>query len=158
MQKSTKRTLTRTLCGIMTCAFCCTLGITTTLAAETVTWQQDVSKAQTLAAKNERPMLVFVTSASCGYCTKMKRDSLSNQNVVSLINGSFVPLKLDAGRDDQMISRYRVDVYPTTIVVAPDGKVVDRIRGYVSARSFRDRLAKFVPRPAGQSASAPAAR
>ena len=99
---------------------------TTADAAETVAWQPGVSQAQAVAAQQSRPMLIFVTSSSCGYCTKMKRDSLANENVVSMINGSFVPLKLDANRDRRLVEQLRVDAFPTTFVVAPDGRVVDR--------------------------------
>ena len=46
---------------------------------------------------------------------------------------NFVPVTEDmtnAGRSDPRLSTYRVDGYPTLIVLSPDGEEIQRVSGY----------------------------
>lgn len=115
-------------------------------AADTVAWLPEVTQAQAMAAKNRRPLLLFVTSSSCRFCTKMKRESLANQHVAALINGAYVPLMVDADRDGALVQRLRVAAFPTMVVVSADGRVLDRIEGYVRPQPLWQRLANVARR------------
>ena len=60
-----------------------------------VVWHHDVKTAWQSTQQQNRPLLVFVTSSHCLYCTKMKQGTYANATVAATINRSFVPLVLD---------------------------------------------------------------
>ena len=47
-----------------------------------------------------------------------------------------VCLKVDAEKDGPLADKYRINVYPTVLLLRPDGAEIDRLVGYRDARSF----------------------
>lgn len=119
----------------------CLVGVSNLSAAEAIRWNADINAAARQAASEQRPMLIFVSSQHCPYCTKMKRDTYRNAAVANDVNTAFIPVAVDADRSGRLVRQLRVSAYPTTLVVSPDAHVVDRIEGYVRPRQFRHRLA-----------------
>jgi|GEM_PF-1900982 len=96
-----------------------------------ITWIEDPKLAVAEAQRQRRPMLLYVTADSCGYCRKMERDSWSNTSVANCVHQQFVPLKLDAEKDEQLVAQLGVRGYPATIVLDAEGQHVQTIEGFV---------------------------
>ena len=108
--------------------------------ADDIAWNTDVGRAWKTAQATNRPLLLFVTSSHCPYCRRMESDTLSDPDVVRRINDSYVPVVLNSQDSSAITARLQVRAVPTTLVMLPDGRIVDRIQGYVSAAKLQHRL------------------
>lgn len=124
------------------------LGVLASLASAQSTaparieWQHDARQAWQASTATGRPLLVFATMPGCRYCVQMERDTLANANIVNDVNGAFVPLAVDQRTAGRLMQDLRIQAFPTTLVISPDGTVIDRIDGFVSSRELATRLAR----------------
>ena len=96
-------------------------------------WEAGLEAGQAEAAELDRPMVVMFTADWCRPCQMLKRDILTDERVEEVLFTNFVPVTEDmtnAGRSDPRLSTYRVDGYPTLIVLSPDGEEIQRVSGY----------------------------
>lgn len=83
----------------------------------------------------------IIMTNSCGYCTKLKNNTLPDGNVraeLSTLNAQQVYADNASGR--AIASRYGVTGYPTTVVVDPSGAVVKKIVGYYPPNDYAAQL------------------
>ncbi len=105
-----------------------------------VTWHNDYNAARKEAAVKGLPIVIVVGTADCFYCRKLEAGPLQSATVTSLLAGNFVALKLDATRAPELAKALKVQMYPTTVLAAPDGKISAFIEGYVEADRFAEQL------------------
>ena len=96
--------------------------------------------AWTAAQKTKRPILVYVTSSSCPHCVQMIEQTYKRPAIKQVMHQQFETVYVDRGRQPKLVQQLRVRWFPTTIVVAADNKVLDKIEGYVAASAFAERL------------------
>ena len=111
--------------------------------AEKVVWKTDVREAVRAARQSQKPMLVSITADWCGYCHKMLRTTFADGRIVRSVNDCFVPVILDADRDEQLVSSIGVEGLPTTVIVSPEMKVLKKITGFQSADQLQRQLDRF---------------
>jgi len=92
------------------------------------------------AQKTNRPILVFATSPSCPHCTRMLGETYQLGQVKQFVTTSFETVIVDRFEQPELAARLKVRWYPTTLVVAPNNKVIDVIEGYVDPATFARRL------------------
>ena len=115
-------------------------GLSSNVGANEIVWRHDYRAALEEAKEQERPLLVKVSARWCSYCVRMQSETLTNSAVVDEISENFVALELDADRDRELISRFNVSTYPTTIIMAPDRRILSRLVGYKSTSQFSTSL------------------
>jgi hypothetical protein len=59
-----------------------------------------------------------------------------DQGVRDWLSKEAVCLKVDAEKDEALAEKYRVNAYPTILLLRPDGVEVDRLVGYRDAKTF----------------------
>jgi thioredoxin-related protein len=59
-----------------------------------------LEKAKKYAKKYDKNILVLFYKKDCPYCEEMKRETLSDQSVIDLINNNFFPVKIDSRTKD----------------------------------------------------------
>ena len=106
-----------------------------------IPWHADPVQAHQLARQQERPLLLLLTTSGCHYCTKMKQSTYRDRRVATDITDHFVAARIDAKKHPVLTKKLGVTAFPTTVIISPDYKVVDVIRGYVDARKLRTRMA-----------------
>lgn len=111
-------------------------------AAE-ILWRDDVVEAAGESRVKNKPMLVMVSAAWCGYCHKMLRQTFPNPKVAARINGQFVPVLIDADRDSALVQKLKVEAMPTVLIVGPDRKILGTISGFQTAAQLDAKLASF---------------
>lgn len=112
--------------------------------AQEVAWSTDVRSAWKTAQSEGRPLIVYVTSSHCPYCRRMASDTLANPDVARRVQASYVPVIVNADDPTGMAAQLRITGVPTTLLVLPDGRIADRMEGYVSAGKLRARLDSVV--------------
>jgi thioredoxin-like negative regulator of GroEL len=99
------------------------------------------------AAKDggKRFVLVDFYTVWCGPCKKLDQTTWKDQQVREWLSSEAVCLKVDAEKDVPVAEEFRINVYPTVLLLRPDGTEIDRLVGYRDAKTFladaRDALA-----------------
>ena len=62
-----------------------------------------LQKAKEYAKKYNNEILIFFYKKDCEYCDKMKKEALSDMQVINLINNNFLPVKIDSRTKDTII-------------------------------------------------------
>jgi tetratricopeptide (TPR) repeat protein len=119
-------------------------------APAAVTWRTDYNTARKEAQEKGLPLLVVLGTDDCFYCRKLESGPLKDATITTLVASGFVPLKLDATRAPEIAKALKVQMYPTTVLAAPDGKIHAFIEGYIEA----DRLGEQLKRTANAVATA----
>lgn len=96
--------------------------------------------AWTVAQQTNRPILIYVTSQACPHCVKMVEKTYKRPQVHALLSNSFETVYVDRHQQPKLIAKLKVRWFPTTIVVAPNNKVIDKIEGYVDPAVFTQRI------------------
>ncbi len=95
-----------------------------------ITWHRDLESGWRESRRTGRPMVIFITAAHCRYCDAMKSATWHDRSVESRVAADFVAVQLCPEENSAELSRVQVNVYPTTIVALPQGKVVDHRKGF----------------------------
>ncbi len=108
------------------------VGITPSMSRgdERLPWQNDLAVAQELSAKHGRPLLIFVMTKNCGFCTKMEQKTWSDETVNQRLQTAFVPLRLDAEKHPELAAQLGVEGFPTTLIYGTNRKLLGNFVGY----------------------------
>jgi uncharacterized protein YyaL (SSP411 family) len=98
-------------------------------AREPVGWQQWGRDAFALAARLDRPILLYVAADDCRWCGVMDREVYGDVALGALIDSLFVPVRVDRDERPDLAQRYGTAVqllaglrgYPLTVFLTPDG-------------------------------------
>ena len=100
-----------------------------------LTWARSLPDALREAKQAGVPVMVSVHSPDCGWCNKLDSETLTDPDVLAL-SRQFVCVRLDSDVDPDAVLKYHVTAFPATIFLAPSGRDVARIPGFVPAREF----------------------
>lgn len=144
----------------------------TRAARQPVNWQPWGRDAFALAAKLDRPVLLYIGSDACRLCAETDRAIYTDPEMGALINALFVPIRVDRDERPDVARRYQSAVerlaglhgWPLTVFLTTDGSPFfggtyfpadDPITGRglkqllpEVARSYRDQRAFVVQRAA----------
>lgn len=111
------------------------------LAAEA--WGTDIAAAKALAKKQGQPILLdFTGSDWCGWCIKMKKESLDQKAFTDFASKNVVLVEVDfpskkalsadtKKQNDDLKTKYKVNGFPTFVLIDADGKELGRQVGYL---------------------------
>ena len=94
------------------------------------------------AERTGKPVLVNIWAAWCPPCKTMDETTYRDPDVCEAIE-NFVPLKVNADLHQLFIMKYRIDGYPTVLVLDGDGQEITRLIGLVDAPVMLDSLEKI---------------
>jgi thiol-disulfide isomerase/thioredoxin len=98
------------------------------------------------ATAKDEGKLVFIDfyTTWCEPCKRLDKDTWTNADVGKLVGEKAVALKIDAEKEKDLAVRYKINLYPTLLVVKADGKEVDRIEGYREPPAFTTAFTKVL--------------
>ncbi len=109
------------------------------IASEDVAWGTELSAAFKQAQDENKPVLVDVWAIWCVPCAEMDKTTYRDSRVLEAVKG-FVPVKVDADVQKIFIERYRIDAYPTVLVLDAKGNEITRRMGLVTTAQMLDLL------------------
>ena len=101
---------------------------------------QDLKSALAASKKRKVPTLVVVSMNNCHFCDKLQDKTLNNESVRRLIAEKFESVVIKKENHEAWVSKKDVNIYPTTLVVSPNGEVLDHIKGFVEPEDMSSRL------------------
>lgn len=106
-------------------------------------WKTDFEAAKALAKKESKPLLLdFTGSDWCGWCIKMKKESLDQKAFKEFADKNLILVEVDFPErkaqspalkraNDALQKKYNVEGFPTFLLLDADGKELGRQGGYV---------------------------
>ena len=97
-------------------------------ARQPVNWQPWGREAFALAAKLDRPVLLYIGSDTCRWCAETDRAIYTDPEIGSLINALFIPVRVDRDERPDIAQRYQAAVerlaglrgWPLTVFLTAD--------------------------------------
>src|SRR3989344_5524610 len=76
-------------------------------------------------AKSENKLIVLDISAVwCHWCHMMDNTTYSDPQIVSTLNETFIPVRIDTDKRPDVNARYNMGGWPTTAVLTPEGHLI----------------------------------
>lgn len=94
------------------------------------------------AKKQQKPLMVMVTSDVCRYCDEMKDKTLTSSIVKKNMKG-FLFTTVDKDHPEAqryLFAKKEFEIAPTIFFVSPKFKIVNRVDGYLKPHDFNDYL------------------
>lgn len=99
---------------------------------------------EAVAAAKAEGKLVFIDFMTdwCGPCRVMARDVFPQEKLGKYMNDHFVCIKINAekGEGVELAKTYKVDAYPTFVIINSDKKEIGRVVGGRSAAEFEEEM------------------
>ena len=101
-----------------------------------INWSNSLAEAKSVSAKTKKPILVFISSITCPYCTKMSNETFSDARVCAALNSGFVPLAVLEGSPD-MPKGIKVRGVPNIAFVdSKEKEIAARVVGFRNTNEF----------------------
>jgi len=113
-----------------------------------LTWYT-LKKAQQLAKKNNKKVLIFAEASWCPYCKKMKREVFPKTDIQNTMEKFYYPVKIDIESEKtvaykgkkmtkkQFSREMRVSATPTFIFMRPSGSVIGTQPGFIEQHVYK---------------------
>ena len=107
-----------------------------------INWLTDVDKANELAVKDNKLIMIDVYADWCSWCTKLDEETYIDKDVIKE-SKKFINLKINPETDQkasEYLTPYKISGFPTILFVEPNGQLVDSIGGFLDAKAFLERM------------------
>jgi len=105
-------------------------------AQDSIVWEKDINVAMTKARAANRLVFVHFYGDNCPPCKLMESEVFPNKQVIADMNRFFVPVRVDASLNTQLVKQFDIKAIPADVVLKPDGQLVHRRQGVISAERF----------------------
>lgn len=124
--------------------------------AENMKWHTSTDEAFALARHENRFVLLDLEAVWCHWCHVMEQQTYADPDVRTILNTSYVALKIDQDTNPAISARYGDWGWPATIVFTADGSEIVKRRGFIEPQQMVAMLKAIVADPSpGPSVSSP---
>ncbi len=109
-------------------------------AQEGIAWTNNLRDAQTAAARDGKLVLLHFYSDNCPPCRALERNVFPLPEVAVTIHRNYVPVKVHVDSLPQLADRFRVESWPTDVILTAAGLEVYRTTSPRSAADYQSLL------------------
>lgn len=106
-----------------------------------VDWKSSLPAGLEEARRSHRLVYVEVVTEWCGYCRRLQTVDYPRSEVQKLLS-RFVTVSIDGDRQPEVARQFRVQGYPTLLILSPAGNILVRVDGYPGRERLVDVLEK----------------
>ncbi len=99
------------------------------------------------ATAEKRFVILDLEAVWCHWCHVMEKTTYADPDVQSLLAQKYLPVRVDQDANPDLSSRYGDWGWPATIVFAPDGSEIAKIRGYIEPLRMQALLQAIIDDP-----------
>ncbi len=122
---------------LFVCGF--TLGCSAEQGSGSISWLHSYEDAISKAKSEEKPLMIDIYTDWCGWCKKLDKDTFTDSKVIEL-SASFVCLKVDGDKSEELTKKYDVRGYPTIVFTDSDGNKIGGGAGFRSASKLASEM------------------
>jgi uncharacterized protein YyaL (SSP411 family) len=111
--------------------------------ADQITWWEWGEEAFQAARQQDKLVAVFLTAFWCGYCQRLDETTLSNDEVIALLNAFFIPIRVEESQRPDVDLRYNQNGWPTIAFLTPAGEHLLSVN-YTAPEPFIQLLVRLV--------------
>lgn len=115
-------------------------GICNAASASAINWQSWSNKPFAQAKATHRYVLVFVKADWCHWCRLTKDVTLSDKNVIRIINSNYIPVRIDRDAETDLVKALGAVGLPTFIIMDSNKNVIRQFSGYMSPAEMLSQL------------------
>lgn len=104
------------------------------LDAAELEWQKDLATAFEKSATEHKPLMVLVEKTHCRWCTKMKEETLQDENISKRLK-QFIIVKVHKEEIDPDVIPY-AKLVPTIYFLDHNKKILESVIGYYGVLDF----------------------
>ncbi|KJC61171.1 hypothetical protein UP10_09845 [Bradyrhizobium sp. LTSPM299] len=132
---------------VRTIAMLAALTASPALAADGPAWGDWNNDLFAHATAEKRFVILDLEAVWCHWCHVMEKTTYADPTVQDLLSAKYLPVRVDQDANPDLSSRYGDWGWPATIVFAPDGTEIAKIRGYIEPERMQALLKAIIDDP-----------
>ena len=120
----------------ITALFLLLAGMSQTVAAQGIPWNNDLAAAKAEAARTGKLVLVHFWAPWCKPCMRLEHNVFNRADVGQAISARYVPVKLNADKNAALAKAFGIRGIPHDVIVRPDGAVLQKTVSPSSANAY----------------------
>jgi len=103
-------------------------------------------EAKAMAIKTSKPIYIDFYTSWCPPCKKMDKTTFADSTISVLLNEQFIAIKMNGEKliNKEKVTNYDIKVYPTSVFLNSNGKLVSKEEGYFSAQLFEEKCTNLL--------------
>jgi len=103
-------------------------------------WREDYDIALGQSRSLEKPAIIYFDAIWCSWCQQYKHDVLDRPKVKTYLKKHYIPIVVDFDSRPDLFDRFAGRGLPFTVILSPNGKVVNRFSGILDEKDFLEML------------------
>ncbi len=92
--------------------------------AHMIHWRTWGKNAFQEAVQQDKPIFLLITSSWCQWCHIMDETTLSQDNVISILNNDYIPIRVDSDMRPDINARYNQNGWPSVVLLSAQGEIL----------------------------------
>lgn len=99
-------------------------------------WLADYGFARQESKRLGLPLLIHFSTEGCGPCKLMERETLHSKALLAKFGTQILALKINYEDHPGIAEAFRVELYPSDVIVAPNGQIVFKTSGHQTTQRY----------------------
>ncbi len=109
--------------------------ILTASKTSSIDWQS-YAKGIDVAKTQDKPVFLYFHADWCTYCTKLKKTTFADKDVLNYLSDNFVSIAIDTEKEKAFSRQWGVKGLPTLWFLESDSSKISSLPGYVEPDQF----------------------
>lgn len=105
-----------------------------------IDWRGYGASAFKEAGASRRPVFVLVYADWCEWCKKYELEALEQPRIRKRLSQEWLPVAVNYDENPELARRLGVKLVPTTLLLTPDAKKLQRFFGVIDAQALAENL------------------
>ncbi len=100
-----------------------------------IDWQS-YAKGIDIAKKQDKPVFLYFHADWCTYCTKLKKTTFADKDVLNYLNDNFISIAIDTEKEKAFARQWGIKGLPSLWFLKSDSSKISNLPGYVGPDQF----------------------